>query len=150
MNQLNIRFREILSHGRFIRGDYFLVCHGYKQSNQVVKIQTYFSLSHALQSTSHQDSDSSSIIYITPLREWTTLKIQALIKAQYVDIYMYIDLKKNSISLEVIPDQNIVLSDTQVAMIVSCFGIKQGNRVLYFKNFHRIKAWKKQTTEIRP
>jgi len=150
MNQLNIRFCEILSHGHFIKGDYYLVCHGHKQSNQVVIIQTNFSLSNALQSTSHQDSDSTSIIHITPLREWTTLKIQAFLIDQYIDFYMYIDLKKNSISLEVIPDQCIKLSDTQVAMIVSCFGIKQGNRVLYFKNFHRINTIKEHTSNIRP
>lgn len=149
MKLLSIRFRKVLSHGHFIKGDYYLVCHGSKQANQVVNIQTYFCLSHALQSTSQQDSDSS-IIHITPLREWTTLKIQAFVKDQYIDFYMYIDLKKNSISLEVHQDSSVKISNADVTEIISCFGIKQGNKVLYFKDLHRIKMKKEHTANIRP
>ncbi|MBB2479238.1 hypothetical protein H5P36_03365 [Bacillus sp. APMAM] len=148
MEQLSIRFQEILSHGHFIKGDYYLVCHGYKQANQVVKIQTYFSLSHALQSTSHHDSDSTSILHITPLREWTTLKIQAIVSDRYLNFYMYIDLKKNNISIEVFQDSNGEISNAIVAKIISCFGIKQGSKVLYFKDLHRIKTRNKHISDI--
>jgi len=148
MEQLDIRFQEILSHGHFIKGDYYLVCHGFKQAKQVVKIQTYFSLSHALQSTSQHDSNSSSILHITPLREWTTLKIQAFVNNRYLNFYMYIDLKKNNISIEIFQDSNVKISNANVAKIISCFGIKQGNRVLYFKDLHRTKTRNKRISNI--
>ena len=146
MEELNIRFQEILSHGHFIKGDYYLICNGYRQAKQVVKIQTQFSFSHALQCTSQQDSNPNSLIIITPLREWTTLKIQALTKNQSTDFYMYIDLKKNSISIEMMEDTNIHLSNSVVAKIVSCFGIKQRNKVLYFMDIHRMKTRLKSAT----
>jgi hypothetical protein len=148
MDGLNIRFQEILSHGHFVKGDYYLVCNGKIQDNQRVEIQTYYSFNHALQCTSHQDSNQNSFIMITPLREWTTLKIRTFIQDTYRDFHVRIDLKKNSIFVEIIQNSSVRLSNTNVAKIISCLGIKQGEKVLYLMEFNRVKICYKHTLRI--
>ncbi|MBS4174581.1 hypothetical protein [Bacillus sp. FJAT-49736] len=145
MEELSIQFQEILSNGHLIRGNYYLVCNGNRLANQMVRIQMPFSFNHAVQCTSLQDTTPKSVFIITPLREWTSIKIQVLLKERYVDFYMYIDLKKKKISLEGIEGSKINLSNSYAARIISCFGIKRDNKVLYFMDLQRIKTRPKRT-----
>ncbi|QQZ10204.1 hypothetical protein [Heyndrickxia vini] len=129
MEDILFHFREILSHGRSVNGDYQLICHGKAVGEKLVKVYSEFHFHHALQSSA-SSSKSSSVVTITPLKEWTSLKIEIYHEnlENQLKVKLVVDLVQNSIFFET--QDNI--SPYLLSGLLSCFGIKKGKQILYF------------------
>ncbi|KYD09115.1 hypothetical protein [Heyndrickxia sporothermodurans] len=140
MGDILFHFREILSNGQGIHGDYQLICHGKAVGEKLVKVYSEFQFHHALQSIA-LSSNSSSFVPITPLKEWNSLKIEIHHEnlENHLNIKLVVDLVEKSVSFETRES----ISPHLLSGLLSCFGIKKGKQILYFTSQVPIKKRRK-------
>lgn len=131
MDHIRFHFREILLNGQMLKGEYQLICNGKMVGRDMVKMFSVFHFQHALQYSS-SSSQPTSVIPITPLQEWTSINIRVYDDNEDVhwDFKLMFDLNIHRIFIKA----NESLSPFMLSRLLSCFGIKSGDQILYLNS----------------